>query len=95
MRQRDRAKVAGKVQIDVFHGHYLRHAAAGGSALHAKHRPQRGLAQANQAFLANFAQGVTQSHGGGGFALTRRRRRNSGHQNELAANFVWHACNMF
>jgi len=39
VRQRDGAEVAGEVQIDVFHGHHLRHAAACGTALHAKHRP--------------------------------------------------------
>ena len=51
--QRDRGEVAGEMQVDVFHRHDLRVAAAGGAALHAEHRAERGLAQADQRLLAD------------------------------------------
>ena len=51
--QRDRGEVAGEMQVDVLHRHDLRVAAAGGAALHAEHRAQRRLAQADQRLLAD------------------------------------------
>ena len=41
----DGVDVAGEVEVEVLHGHDLRVAAAGGAALDAEHRAQRGLAQ--------------------------------------------------
>jgi hypothetical protein len=49
VRQRNGVEVAGEVQVDVLHRHHLRVAAAGRAALHAEHRAQRGLAQADDA----------------------------------------------
>ena len=49
----DGVEVAGEVQVDVFHRHDLRVAAAGGAALHAEHRAERGLAQADHRLLAD------------------------------------------
>ncbi len=36
----DGMEIAGKMQIDIFHGNNLRHAAAGGAAFHSETRPQ-------------------------------------------------------
>ena len=82
--QRDRGEVAGEVQVDVFHRHDLRVAAAGGAALHAEHRPQRRLAQADQRLLADAVERVAQAHGGGGLAFARRRGRDRRDQHQLA-----------
>ena len=70
VRQGNRTKVASEVKVDVLHGHHLCHATTRGATLHAKHGPQGGFAQADQALLADLAQGVAQAHRGGGFALT-------------------------
>ena len=51
--ERDRGEVAGEVQVDVLHRHDLRVAAAGRAALHAEHRAQRRLAQADHRPLAH------------------------------------------
>ena len=46
VRRRDRVQVAGEVEVQVLHRDDLRVAAAGGAALHAEHRAERRLAQA-------------------------------------------------
>ena len=51
VRERDRVEVAGEMQVDVFHRHHLRIAAACRAAFHAEHRAERRLAQADIAFL--------------------------------------------
>ena len=68
----DGVKVAGKMQIDVFHRHHLRIAATGGAALHAEARAERGFAQTNYGAMARAIECIAQSHGGGGFAFARR-----------------------
>ena len=82
--QADGIEVAGEMQIDVFHGHHLRHAAAGRAALHAKYRAQAGLAQANNGFLADTVQCIAQAHGGSGLALAGRCGADGGDQNQFA-----------
>ena len=47
-RHRDRREVAREVEVDVLHRHDLRVAAARGTALHAEHRTEGGLAQADR-----------------------------------------------
>ena len=49
----DRVEIAGEMQVDVFHRHHLRKAAARGAALHAEDRTERGLAQADRRLLAD------------------------------------------
>jgi hypothetical protein len=44
-------KVAGEVQVDVFHRHHLRIAAAGRAALHAEDGPSEGSRRQMIAFL--------------------------------------------
>jgi hypothetical protein len=47
------SSIAGKVEVDVFHRHHLRHAAAGRPTLHAEDRAKRGLTQADDGLLAD------------------------------------------
>src|SRR5262245_6663726 len=84
VRAADGVKIAGEVQVDVLHGNDLRVAAAGRAALHPKAGAERGLAQAQHGFLADVIERVRQSDGGGGLSFSRRRRSNSGNQNELS-----------
>jgi hypothetical protein len=81
---RDRAEVAGEVEVDVLHRHDLRITAAGRAALHAEHRPERRFAQADERLLADAAECVTEPHGHRRLALAGRRRRDRGDQDELA-----------
>ena len=47
----DGVEVAGKMQVDVLHGHHLSIPAAGRAALDAEHRPQGRLPKGHQSFL--------------------------------------------
>ena len=80
----DGVEVAGKVEVDVLHGHHLGIAAAGGAALDAEHRPQRRLPQRHHGLLAKTPQGVGKADGGGGFALSGGGRIDGGDQDQLA-----------
>ena len=84
MRRRDGMEVAGEMQVDVFHRHDLRIAAAGRAALHAERRPERRFAQAHHRLLADVIERVGEADRGGGLALARRRRRDRGDQDQLA-----------
>ena len=84
VRRGDGVEVAGEMQIDVLHRHHLGIAAAGGAALHAEGRPERGLAQAQHRLLADVVERVGEADRGGGLALARRRRRDRGDQDQLA-----------
>ena len=80
----DGVEVAGKVEVDVLHGNHLGAPAAGGSALDAKDRAERGLAQAEKRVLAHAAQGVRKAHRRGGLALAGGRGVDGRDQDELA-----------
>ena len=80
----DGREVAGEVQVDVGHRHDLAVAAAGSAALHAEDRAHRRLAQAGHRALAQPVQRVGETHGGRGLALTGRRRRQRGHQDQAS-----------
>ena len=67
--QGDGIEVTREVQVDVFHRDDLGMAATSCAALHAKNRPQRGLAQANHSTFTNVVERVAQAHCGGGLAL--------------------------
>ena len=84
VRRGDGMKIAGEVQIDIFHRHDLRVAAAGGTALDAERRAQRRLADAQHRLLADVIERVGQSHRGRGLALACGRRVDGANQNELA-----------
>ncbi len=84
VRERDRVEVAGEMQVDVFHRHDLRVAAARRAALHAEHRPQRRLAQADHRFLADVIERVAEAHGRRRLAFARGRRTDRRHEDQLA-----------
>ncbi len=60
VRSRYRVHVAGEMQIDIFHRHNLRVAAAGCTAFDTEAGPQGGLTQANHGFLADPSETVTE-----------------------------------
>jgi hypothetical protein len=89
VRRGDGVEVAGEVEVDVFHRHDLGIAAAGGAALHAEARTERGLAQGAHRLLADHVQRVGEAHGRRRLAFARGRRRDRRHQNELAVLLVF------
>ena len=62
VRSGDRGKIAGEMQVDVFHRHHLGVTAACRTALHAEHGPQCRLADADDAFFADAAQSIAQAY---------------------------------
>ena len=66
-------------------------AAAGGAALHAEHRPQARLAQADHRLLADLVERIAESDRRRGLALARGRRAQGGDQNEFAVGLVLQA----
>ena len=84
----DGVDVAGKVEVDVFHGHDLGVAAAGRAALDAEHGAQGRLTQAEHRFFAQGVHGVGQAHAGGGLAFASRGGADGGDQDQLALGLV-------
>ena len=84
MRKPDRRKIAGEMQIDVFHRHDLRAPAARRPAFDAENRPQRRLAQGDDGVFADAIERVAKPDRGRGFALPGGRRRDGGDQHEVA-----------
>ena len=74
-----------KMQIDFLAGLNLRLSSPGGSAFHAKHRPQRRLARRNDRPAANALQPLREPDGGHGLPFTGSRRRGGRYQDELAS----------
>ncbi|VWM23686.1 Uncharacterised protein [Collinsella intestinalis] len=79
----DGMEVAGEVQVDVLHGDDLGVTAAGGTALDAKDRSERGLAQRDGALDAAATQSVGKTDGRGGLALAGGRGVDGGDEHEL------------
>ena len=88
VRRADGVKISRKVEVNVLHGHHLRISAARRAALHAEHGAERRLPQGDDRALAELAQAVRESHGGGGLALARRGWRDGGDENQLAVGFA-------
>ena len=84
VRDRYSREVAGEMQVDVLHRDDLRVTAARCAALHAEHRAERRLAQADDGLLADPIQRVAETHRHRGLAFTRRRRGHCRHQDQLA-----------
>ena len=80
----DGMEVAGEVEVDVLHGDDLGIAAACRAALDAEDRAERRLTQCDDSVLANFAQTVGETDGGGCFSFAGRRRSNCSDENEFA-----------
>ena len=83
-RDRDRGEIPGEVQVDVLHRDDLRLPAAGGAALHAEHRTEGGLPQADHCAFTDPAEGVAETDRRRGLALAGGCRRHRGDQHELA-----------
>ena len=86
----DCMEVTGEVQVDVLHGDNLSVAAAGSTALNAKHRAQGGLTQGNDDILADLLQAVSQTNIGSGLAFAGGSGVDGGNQNQLAVGLVSH-----
>ena len=84
VRERDRGEVAGEVEVDVLHRHDLRVAAAGRAALHAEDRAERGLAQADDRFLADAVQRIAEPDRHRRLAFARRSGGDGGDEDQLA-----------
>ena len=82
--ERDGVEVAGEVEVDVLHGHHLRHAAAGSATLHAEHGAEARLAQADDGLLADLVQCVTEADGGRRLAFAGGRGADGRDEDELA-----------
>lgn len=79
----DRVKVAGEVQIYVFHRHDLGVTAARRAALHAEARPERRFAQRHDRFLADAVEAVAKADRRRRLAFARRRRADRRHEDEM------------
>ena len=80
----DGVHVAGKVEVDVLHREHLCIAAAGCAALDTEHGTERRFAQRDDRFFADFCHCLSQSGGGGGFALASRCGIDCRNQDQLA-----------
>ena len=81
-------EVAGKMQVDVLHGHDLGVAAAGRAALDPEYGSQRGLAQGDHHVFADLPQAVSQPDRRGGLAFPGGGGRDGRHQDQLAVRPV-------
>src|ERR1043166_5471636 len=88
MRARDGVEVAREVEIDVVHRDDLGISPSGGAALHAEHRPEAWLTDAQRDLLAHAAQRLREANGYGAFSLARRRRVRGRDDDEAAANWT-------
>jgi hypothetical protein len=79
----DGVEIAGEVQIDILHRHDLRITAARRAAFQPKTWAEGRLAERNRRFFAHYMERIGKSHTGRSFALTRRRRIDGRHQDEL------------
>ena len=84
----DRAEVAGEMQVDVLHRHDLGIAAAGGAALHAEHRSERGFAQTYRGLLADPVQRVAKADRRRRLAFASRGRADRRDEDQLAVRPV-------
>ena len=80
-------QIAGKVQVDILHGHHLCVTAAGSAALYAEHGAKAGLAQAEHGLFAQCVHGIGQTYAGSGLALTGRGGADGSDKDQLALLF--------
>ena len=81
----DGVDVTGQMEVELVHRDHLAVAAAGGAALDPEGRAHRWLANAGDGVLADRAQALNQTDGGGGLALAERRGGDGGDVDVLAA----------
>ena len=82
-------QIAGKVQVDILHGHHLCVAAAGSAALYAHAGPQGRLTQAGNRILAHLLQCLCQTDGNGCFAFACGGRVHRCYQNQLCIGVIF------
>ena len=82
VRARDGVEVAREVQVDVVHREHLRVAAASGAALHAEHRAERRLADAERDALADAAERLREADRGRRLAFAGGGRVDRGDEHE-------------
>ena len=81
--------VAGKVQVDVFHGEHLRITAAGSAALNTKNRSQRGFTQGDNSIFADFFHSLSQADRSSGFPLAGGSGVDCRYQNQFSIGTVF------
>ena len=89
--RRDGVDVAGEVEVEVLHRDDLGQTAAGGAALDAEHRAQRGLAQAGDRVLADDSQALGEADERRRLALPGLGRGHAGDAHQLAVRAVGEA----
>jgi hypothetical protein len=77
-------KVAGEMQVDIFHRHDLRIAAACRAALDSEARAERGLTKAAHGLLADAVQSVREADRRRGLAFAGRCRADGRDEDQLA-----------
>ena len=92
---RNRMKIAGKMQVQLFHGHHLRIAASCGAAFDTEAGPQGGLPQRHHGLLPQTGESLSQSHAGGGLSLPCRSGIDGRHQHQLSVLFLLQAIQVF
>ena len=76
--------IAGKMQVDIFHGQHLGIAAPRRAAFDAEYRPQGRLPQGDHGLFPNLRHSLSQTGGGGGLSLACGRGVDGGDQNQFA-----------
>jgi hypothetical protein len=84
----DRVHVAGEMEVELLHRHHLAVASTGGAAFDAQRGPHRRLADGDHRALPDVLHRLAESDGGGGLALTQRRRRDGGDDHVLRPRAV-------
>ena len=82
--KRDGVEVAGEMEVDVLHRHYLCHTAASSATLHAEHGAEARLAEADDGLLADLVQCVTEADGRRRLAFAGGRRADGRDEDEFA-----------
>src|ERR1700674_5864737 len=80
------------MQVDILHWHDLRVASARSPALHAEHRPERGLAQTDDRLLADVIERIPEADGHGRLALSRGCRGNRSNEDQAPVGAVFETC---
>ena len=76
--------IASEMEVDFITGHHLGSPSSGGSAFHPEDRTQGGLPQSGRGLLAQSVQGIHQTDGRRGLALSGRSRRHGCHHDQLS-----------
>ena len=84
----DGVEIAGKVKVDILHGHHLGVAAAGSASLDAEHGAERRLPQRYHRVLPDAAQAVGQTDRGGRLPFSGGGGRDGGDEDQFAVGAI-------